>query len=393
MFGPGEYKQFVTTLVGVNSHGPSVFFGRRSFFQLELQCTNATGRCRGRPSDFGHCLTPWNRRGWAGPAATVTHQTLGSATEKVVQSGDPNDMIAGGFGPQGWIVGDQTIPFTIDFENMPTAAAPAAQVVITDQLSANLDWSTFQLQQIYFNNVEIQVPAGLQDYTTQVYVATDPNPVDVTAAFNPDTGVVTWTMTSINPVTGQEVTDPLAGFLPPDNADFDGSGLVSYTIDPKPGLPTDTQITGQASIVFDVNAAMETPQTLNTVDVTPPTSSVSRCRPRNRRRASTCRGAARTCCRTAAKAPASRRTTSMFPTTAGRSRLAVGHHANLGDLHRRRQNLQLLQRGHRQRRQRPADPRPPRRPPMSPACPPAPSNLAGYDHEHELHGELGGSPG
>ena len=43
----------------------------------------------------------------------------------------------------------------------------------------------------------------------------------------------------------------------------------------KPGLPSDTQITGQASIVFDVNAAMETPQTLNTVDVTPPTSSVS----------------------------------------------------------------------------------------------------------------------
>ncbi len=53
---------------------------------------------------------------------------------------------------------------------------PAAQVVITNQLSANLNWSTFQLQQIYFNNAEIQVPPGLQDYTTQVYVATDPNP-------------------------------------------------------------------------------------------------------------------------------------------------------------------------------------------------------------------------
>ena len=211
----------------------------------------------------------------SGPSATVTHQTLGSATEKVVQSGDPNDMLAGGFGPQGWIVGNQTIPYTIDFENMPTAAAPAAQVVITNQLSSNLDWSTFQLQQIYFNNAEIQVPPGLQNYTTQVYVATDPNPVDVTVAFNPDTGVVTWTMTSIDPVTGQEVTDPLAGFLPPDNADFAGSGLVSYTVDPKAGLPSDTQITGQSSIVFDVNAAMETPQTLNTVDVTAPTSSVS----------------------------------------------------------------------------------------------------------------------
>ena len=272
MFGPNEYLNFVTTLIGVSASGSEVSLPSVAGLSFNWK-SNTTPS--GGGAVLGTTFNPFTPVVVSGPSATVTHQTLGSATEKVVQSGDPNDMIAGGFGPQGWIVGNQTIPYTIDFENMPTAAAPAAQVVITDQLSANLDWSTFQLQQIYFNNAEIQVPPGLQNYTTQVYVATDPNPVDVTAAFNPDTGVVTWTMTSIDPVTGQEVTDPLAGFLPPDNADFDGSGLVSYTVDPEPGLPSDTKITGQASIVFDVNAAMETPQTLNTVDVTPPTSSVS----------------------------------------------------------------------------------------------------------------------
>ncbi len=272
MFDAGENLNFVTTLFGVDASGNSVPLsaGGLSFNWTD----NATPS--GGGANLVTTLNHFTPMVVSGSAAMVTHQTLGSATEKVVQSGDPNDMIAGGFGPQGWIVGDQTIPYTIDFENMPTAAAPAAQVVITDQLSANLDWSTFQLQQIYFNNVEIQVPPNLQNYTTRVHVATDPNPVDVTAPLSiPNTGVVTWTMTSIDPkLPGQEVTDPLAGFLPPDNSDFDGSGLVSYTIDPKAGLASDTEITGQASIVFDVNAAMETPQTLNTVDVTPPTSSV-----------------------------------------------------------------------------------------------------------------------
>ena len=276
-FGSGESLQFVTTLIGVSAAGTSVslFGGGISFNWHSNYTTPYRTLPGGGQATLDTVLGTWQPPVVVPvPPATVMHQTLGSATEKVVQSGDPNDMYAGGFGPQGWISGGQTIPYTIDFENMPTAAAPAAQVVITDQLSANLDWSTFQLQQIYFNDVEIQVPPDLQNYTTQVHVGTDPNPVDVTAAFNPDTGVVTWTMTSINPVTGQEVTDPLAGFLPPDNADFDGSGLVSYTVDPEPGLPSDTQITSQASIVFDVNAAMETPHTLNTVDITPPTSSV-----------------------------------------------------------------------------------------------------------------------
>ena len=164
------------------------------------------------------------------------------------------------------------------------------------------------------------MPPGLQNYSTQVYVATDPNPVDVTVAFNPDTGVVTWTMTSIDPVTGQEVTDPLAGFLPPDNADFAGSGLVSYTVDPKAGLPSDTQITGQSSIVFDVNAAMETPQTLNTVDVTPPTSSVSPLPATESQTNFNVSWSDQDLLPDSNQAPASRRTTSMFPTTAGRSR-------------------------------------------------------------------------
>lgn len=106
-------------------------------------------------------------------------------------------------------------------------------------------------------------------------MVTDPNPVNVSASLNPTNGVLTWQLASIDPVTEQLVTDPLAGFLPPDNAQGQGEGYVNYTIEPAIGLSTGAQIANQASIVFDVNAAIVTPVTTNTQDITPPTSSLT----------------------------------------------------------------------------------------------------------------------
>ena len=61
---------------------------------------------------------------------------------------DPNAMIGpSGYGPSNFVSGSaQTrFPYQIDFENSPTATAPAQQVTITDTLDPNLDLSTFQL--------------------------------------------------------------------------------------------------------------------------------------------------------------------------------------------------------------------------------------------------------
>jgi RHS repeat-associated protein len=190
-------------------------------------------------------------------------------------SRDPNDKLGTGFGAQGFTTDDGSLFYTIDFENETNATAAAAQVVVTDQLDPNLDWSTLQLQTIAFNNVTISVPSGLQSYTKQTYVATDPNPVQVDAALNPVSGVVTWTITSIDPVTGQLVADPLAGFLPPDNANHAGEGYVTYVIRPKTGLANGIVITNQASVVFDVNTPILTPVVTNTIDTVLPTSSVN----------------------------------------------------------------------------------------------------------------------
>ena len=96
---------------------------------------------------------------------------------------------------------DVPLLYTIFFENQATATAPAQTVVVTDQLSNNLDWSTLELVSIGFNQVDLTLPSGLTYYTGMSAVATDPNPVRIQANFNPNTGVITWVFESVDPVT------------------------------------------------------------------------------------------------------------------------------------------------------------------------------------------------
>ncbi len=186
---------------------------------------------------------------------------------------DPNDKIGpAGFGTQGFLTAEGSLFYTINFENVATASAAAQEVTVTDQLSANLDWSTLEIGAIGFNGITVPVPVGLQHFTTLTSVPTDPNPVRVNAALNPATGLLTWTMTSIDPLTGQLTEDPFAGFLPPNDATHAGEGYVTFTVRPAAGLPTGTQITNRARIVFDVNAPIETNTALNTLDAEAPVS-------------------------------------------------------------------------------------------------------------------------
>jgi RHS repeat-associated protein/uncharacterized repeat protein (TIGR01451 family) len=198
-----------------------------------------------------------------------------TATIPVGRSSDPNGKITVGYGNQGFIPPDATITYTIYFENQASATLPAQKVVVTDPLDSNLDWSTVQLTQIGFNNATLNIPAGVQSYSVQSNVSTDPNPVSVSASLDPNSGTLTWTMQSIDPTTGSIPQNPLAGFLPPDNSSRQGEGFMVYTVKPKPGVANGTTIYNQASIVFDLNAAIQTNQVTNTIDSIYPTSSVT----------------------------------------------------------------------------------------------------------------------
>jgi RHS repeat-associated protein len=188
---------------------------------------------------------------------------------------DPNAKITSGFGNQGFIPVGEPITYTIYFENQPTATAPAQKVIVTDALSSNLDWSTVQLTQISFNNTTISVPEATQTYAATAYVSTDANPVSVSSSLNPTTGVLNWTMQSVDAITGAAPANPLAGFLPPNNAANAGTGFVTFSVQPKKGLGNGTVIPNQASVVFDANAAINTNTVTNTIDSSTPTSAVS----------------------------------------------------------------------------------------------------------------------
>ena len=240
----------------------------------------------------------------------------------VPSSKDPNAITGpAGFGSQGFFHPAGPLPYRVDFTNESSATAPAATVVITQQLSSNLDLCTFQLGDIGFGSTVIMVPAGLTSYNTEVMLpATAPGAgpngllVEISAGLNLATGLVTWTFTSLDPTTLDIPIDPSVGFLPPDDSNRDGEGFVSYTVQPKGGAATGTVSSAKATVIFDQNAPINTQTIVNTIDSSPPTSSISPLPATRPARASQSVGPAPT-----APAPASPATTSSSRTTAGRS--------------------------------------------------------------------------
>ncbi|HEY4313325.1 MAG TPA: CARDB domain-containing protein [Pirellulales bacterium] len=190
---------------------------------------------------------------------------------------DPNEKIGPiGTGLSAFVVVNQALPYEIDFENQPSATAPAQVVTVTDQLSSSLDWRTFQLGTISFGAYTVQVPAGRSFYSTvlQLGPAQDNLVVDIDAGIDPTTGIVHWTFATIDPATNQHPVSPLEGFLPPDDPAGDGEGRLTYSVKPLAVDSSGTVISNQATITFDTQPPIDTNTVANTLDATPPTSSV-----------------------------------------------------------------------------------------------------------------------
>lgn len=199
-----------------------------------------------------------------------------SSTEQIEPATDPNDMIGpAGFGANRFVAPGLTLAYTVLFENLPAAEGPAAEVVVTQQLDADLDLDTFQLGNVGFGDVTIEVPDGRQFYHTRLDLrATRGVFVDMTAELDRQTRSVTWKVSALDPATLDLPVDPFVGFLPPDKNTPEGQGYVTYFVRSRVDAPTGTRIEAQASIVFDTNAPIETPVIFNTIDAGPPTSRV-----------------------------------------------------------------------------------------------------------------------
>ena len=232
--------------------------------------------------------------GFAAAGVLIPPHGSGSSTSHTKSGGskDPNDKIGpAAFGADGFITPDQVFPYRIDFENDPTATAPAQVVTVTDQLDQHLDWNTFQLSDVGFGSTELLIPAGSRHYQTTVSMTYNNQTfeVDIELGIHSDTGEVYATFQSVNPQT-ELPPDILTGFLPPEDGAGIGMGHFSYLIYPKASLPTGTQIRNVAVIVFDDNPPLATDlvddhdpskgidptkQVLRTIDVGAPTSTVT----------------------------------------------------------------------------------------------------------------------
>ena len=133
---------------------------------------------------------------------------------QIPRSFDPNDKLApAGFGAGHFIQADDSLAYTIRFENQPDATAPAQQVVIIDTLDADLDLDTFELTEIAFADQQITVPPGLDHYEATLPIrANDSNIlVEVRAALDRERRILTFTLEAIDPQTGYRPEDPLTG--------------------------------------------------------------------------------------------------------------------------------------------------------------------------------------
>ncbi len=202
-----------------------------------------------------------------------------SSTQVVqIQSHDPNSIIGPvGSGTNNIVPVTQPLPYTIDFTNVPTAPAPAQEVVVSQTLSSNLDWGSFRLSSFGFGGQNYSVPANSAYYNTTLNLVQQFGfDVDVTATINELTGVATWTFTTIDPTTGQIPLNPTVGLLPANISNGIGEGFASYTIMAKQSDATGTVVAAQAAVTFDTQPPLSTGTIYNTLEAdTGLTSSVT----------------------------------------------------------------------------------------------------------------------
>src|ERR1041385_7845356 len=195
----------------------------------------------------------------------------------LVDAIDPNDKIGPiGVGSSRFISSSVPLSYGVFFENLATATAAAQQVVVTDQLDpAKIDLSTFSFGPVAFGAQTVIPTAGLSTFTQDVDLRPAQNLIArVVGKLDTSTGLITWTFSSLDPISLQPTQDPLAGFLPPNANPPAGEGSVIFSVKSRQEVVTGAVISNQATVVFDSNMPILTPVWTNTIDATAPASHV-----------------------------------------------------------------------------------------------------------------------
>lgn len=262
-------------------------FGAAATVQIALEAslvdvTTASTVGETSAADADGALQPSSIIPWTPPDECCDEPPDPPYDPKPVVPRDPNDIIGpAGFGDERWVAASDTLAYTIRFENASDAAAPAQEVVVTQQLDADLDWRTFRVDDFGFGDQRVVLDGKTAFYQQRIDLSeTKGYLLDVSASIDTATGLVTWKLTTLDPATGELPLDAQLGFLPPNkdaegNKDGRGEGFLSYTIKAKRTVTSGTVIDATARIVFDTEEPIDTPPIANTLDAGLPTSQVT----------------------------------------------------------------------------------------------------------------------
>ena len=190
---------------------------------------------------------------------------------------DPNAKWGpGGSNAAHWVQRGEPFTYTIGFENLPEALLPAQVVLVTDTLDqSRLDLSTFGFEAVTVGDELIQLSGAPQAFVhTMNRRATMGCDVRITAWCDTTTGILSCLFNTVDTLTGQNTTEALAGFLPPDTAAPAGQGQITFTIRMKEEVAGGDTIQNRATIFFDTNAPITTNTWECVLDDIPPVSQV-----------------------------------------------------------------------------------------------------------------------
>ncbi|MBR1513249.1 MAG: hypothetical protein IJ622_03030 [Bacteroidales bacterium] len=169
----------------------------------------------------------------------------------------------------------QNVQYEIEFENDTTMATAAAHTIIVRD---TLDATKFDLNSLAARSASIgdkrlelngeQQFAYTLDLRPEIYVI-----AQVEQVYDPTTGIIQWTIQSLDPMTMEPTDDPNQGVLPV-NYFGNGIGSVDYSIDLKEAFADGTEISNRAGIIFDQEDIIMTPTWTNIIDAVKPTSHI-----------------------------------------------------------------------------------------------------------------------
>ena len=167
----------------------------------------------------------------------------------------------------------QNVQYEIEFENDTTLATAAAHTIIVRD---TLDAAKFDLNSLAARSVTIgdkrldlngeQTFARTLDLRPELHVI-----AQIEQDYDPITGIIQWTIQSLDPMTMEPTDDPYQGVLPV-NYYGNGVGFIDYSINLKQAFADGTAISNRAGIIFDQEEVIMTPTWTNIVDAVKPIS-------------------------------------------------------------------------------------------------------------------------